>query len=139
LRIGNDFFYSAFNFEDEVALDGFPDYTSVASFHFQYLKTSHMLQVGLLRKKRLYVAGGFSTGFAIAADANATITYETGTRSIQKLEPKKFDLGYVAGIGFQAGKFNAQVRYEFSALGITEGENSDLSRAYLLLTYRLSR
>ena len=94
-RISNDFFYSAINFTDEKFVESIPDYTASVSFKTEYLKTAHMLQVNLLKNNSLYVAAGFATGFALAQSSQATITYETGTKSVRDLDPKKFDFGYL--------------------------------------------
>jgi len=140
-RITNDFFYSAINFTDEKFVESIPDYTASVSFKIDYLKTAHMLQVNLLKKRSLYAAAGFATGFALAQSSQTMITYTTGTKSVQDLDPKKFDFGYVGGLGFHASRWNLEARYEYSATGLTNlvGQNSKVSRIFVFVKYRISK
>jgi hypothetical protein len=140
-RISNDFFYSAFNFDDEVTVEAPPGYTAIAAFKFQYIKTAHMLQMNLLRKRSLYVAGGLSTGFAFTHNSTTTIIYNGGgTESTRDFDARKFEFGYVGGFGFHASRWNVEARYEYSASGISNIAtlDSEVSRMFILVKYKIS-
>ena len=140
-RISNDFFYSAFNFDDETSVQAPQGYTAVAAFKFEYIKTAHMLQMNLLRKRSLYIAAGFSTGFAFTHNSQTTIIYDGGgTKSTRDFDASKFDFGYVGGLGFHASRWNVEARYEYSISGISNisALDSDLSRVFLFVKYRIS-
>ena len=141
-RISNDFFYSAFNFDDETPVQASPDYTAIAAFKFEYIKTAHMLQMNLLRKRSLYIAAGFSTGFAFTHNSQTTIIYNGGgTKSTRDFDASKFDFGYVGGLGFHASRWNVEARYEYSISGISNiaSVDSDLSRLFIFVKYRISQ
>ena len=118
-----------------------PGYTAIAAFKFQYIKTAHMLQMNLLRKRSLYLAAGLSTGFAFTHDSKTTIIYDGGgTASTRDFDARKFEFGYVGGLGFHASRWNVEARYEYSASGILNIAtlDSEVSRVFIFVKYKIS-
>jgi hypothetical protein len=138
--ISNDIMYTSFNIkgEGESGGNGIPGYTSKPSFHFHYIKTHHLLQVNLLKKRIGFVSAGMSTGLAIAPDYEIVILYDNGGKTTRPFEPKKFEVGYLAGIGFRSGKWSTEARIEFTN-GISGyvSVEAHAKRFHLLVKYRL--
>jgi hypothetical protein len=135
-RVSNDLLYTSFETKGQGDFEDFPDYTAYSWFRYGHLKTHHSLQISLLRHGRLYVAAGFSTGVAIKKDSDIVVLYETGTASRPQFQSRNFEFGYLAGLGFRAGKWNAEIRFE-QTTGISNylSEGSTLMRGNFFVRY----
>jgi hypothetical protein len=137
-RISNDLLFTSFDVKGEGYFEDFPDFTAKSSFAYSHLKTLHALQVSLLGRGKVYIAGGFSTGFVIKKDTEIQISYETGTTGLRQFESRNFEFGYLAGLGFRAGNWNGEIRFEQTS-GISNylREGSTLMRGYFLIRFRI--
>lgn len=138
MRISNDLLYTSFETEGQGAFEDFPDYTAYSDFSYGHIKSLHELQISLLGQGKFYFAAGFSTGIAVKNNSSIAISYETGTTSILEFESRNFEFGYLGGLGFRTGNWNAEVRYERTT-GISNylNEGSTLSRGSFFIRYRV--
>lgn len=138
--VSNDIMYTSFNVKGEAVGggNGFPEYTSRAAFNFHYMKTHHLLQMNLLKKHIFFLSAGFSTGFALKDDYSITIQYENQIPSNWPFASRKFETGYLVGLGFRKNRWNAEARYEFSS-GMSDylELEEQTTRIHLLVKYRL--
>ncbi len=137
--ISNDIMYTSFNVKGEGSGgNGVSEYATQASFNYHYIKTHHLLQINLLKKHIVFLSVGLSTGFAIKRNYDIVLHYEGGGPSKRTFASRNFETGYLGGLGFRLGKWNAEARYEFST-GISNYSNVEeqTSRIHVLVKYRL--
>jgi hypothetical protein len=136
LSLTNDLFYTLLSTDGTVTRGGggTVESTTDATFKIHYIKTNHIVRLNLLKKGRLYIGAGLSTGFVIKKEYSIVETYSTGLVTSPVFESKPLELGYVAGIGTNIGKLSIEGRFD-STDGITN--NSSTQRMLFLLRYRL--
>ena len=135
-RVSNDLLYTSFETKAQGDFEDFPDYTAYSSFKYGYLKTHHALQISLLDQGKLYVAAGFSAAVAIQKESEVLLVYSTGTITDPEFKSRNYEFGYLAGVGFRGGRWNAEVRFE-QTTGISNclNEGSTVTRCYFFARY----
>lgn len=113
------------------------------SFGYSYLKVNNMLRfkypVGSLY---IYLNAGISNGFAISESnyRKKESKFYTTERVVEDKaldESRKYEQGYIIGLGTKFKKYSFEIRYE-NGNGMSEytSLNSSIIRYYFLLSYR---
>ncbi len=143
--IYNELFYSSYmangHTEDFFSDNNYKIYNS--SIGYSYLKLNNMLRFTFPVKKDIFIFinGGISNGYAIS-ETNLTIKevkfYDDPviTEEPAMDETRKYELGFLAGLGAKYTKFSFETRYESgNGMSVYSTLKSKANRIYFLMGY----
>jgi hypothetical protein len=88
--------------------------TTVASINLAYLKTHHFFCYDIARNGLMFIGAGLSTGLLVNEQTSVVESYSTGVKSEREFKTKGHELGYVAVVGSNFGRFGLEARYDRS-------------------------
>lgn len=116
---------------DEVTIDGI-EYENKGKVNFSYLDLPVLARI---KKGGIYFEGGPQLSYLVSIQEKTEVSVnnieDKNVRSIDKGNMEDFEIGYAAGIGFQAGNgLNLNVRYNSSFQDFSrDSSNEDLANA----------
>jgi len=113
-------------------------------FGMSFIKLNNMLRVKFpINRASLFLNGGFANGVVISTVNNVksiSTFYSTTTTTDQLLAKqelvRKFESGFLFGLGAGFDRYTVQARGEISSSATDIGGESSTQKAYLLLTYK---
>jgi len=128
--------YNDYNSENKYTLN----YTT---FGYTYLKLNNLIRYKQpIGKMFLFFNAGISNGYAITEEnyRRQEVTFYTQKRVEEGpalASTRKWELGFIAGLGAKYKHFSIEFRYEYgNGIGATSGISSSTNRGYCFLGYR---
>lgn len=116
--------------------------THTTQLGYMYLKLNNMVRYRILiGKVAIFAGAGISNGFAFIEQNQMQVTevfFGQSQREEKALnDTRKYEVGFVGGLGLQVGKFTGEFRYETSTgMSAYTALKSAVNRGYFLLGYR---
>ncbi|MBL7697680.1 MAG: PorT family protein [Chitinophagaceae bacterium] len=147
LSLNNELTYSSYETSGTYRLTQSPTRFEEHSFEFaySYVKLNNMLRYKfLLDKSAIFINGGVSTGFLLTNHSKLTkfrkfdATENRAVDNAFNLNEGKYELGYLAGVGFRKSRASLELRAERGSGPIREMQTAArVYRYYALLGYRI--